>query len=85
MTTNETESRAAHRRTTYSGAEIIPGGRSAKFGCIVRDLSTRGAKLEVRVNAPSVPDRFLLNIPDVLKQTCRVVWRKGREVGVTFT
>ena len=84
MTTNASESRASHRRTTYSGAEIIPGGSKAKIGCIVRDLSAKGAKLEVKFSAPPVPDRFQLNIPNVLKQSCRVAWRKGLEIGVSF-
>lgn len=84
MTTHATENRASHRKATYSGAEIIPGGAKEKIGCIVRDLSTRGARIEVRLKAAPVPDRFQLNIPNVLKQTCRVVWRKGREIGVSF-
>jgi hypothetical protein len=84
MSTHATENRGSHRRTTYSGGEIIPGGTKAKIGCIVRDLSARGARLEVKFNAPPVPDRFLLNIPNVQKATCRVVWRKGREIGVSF-
>ena len=84
MTTNASENRSAHRRDTYSGAEIISGGSKPKIGCIVRDLSTKGAKLEVRFTAAPVPDKFQLNIPNVLTKTCRVVWRKGREIGVTF-
>jgi hypothetical protein len=83
-TTNAAEKRTSHRRSTYNGAEIISGGGKPKIGCIVRDLSTKGAKLEFRFNAPAVPDRFQLNIPDVLKQTCRVMWREGREIGVSF-
>jgi hypothetical protein len=31
-----------------------------------------------------VPDKFELNIPKVLKQSCRVMWREGREIGVKF-
>ena len=84
MTTSTSESRTAHRKTIYSGAEIVPGGAKEKIGCIVRDLSTKGARLEVRLKSPPVPDKFQLNIPNVLKQTCRVVWRKDREIGVTF-
>ena len=84
MTTHSSESRTAHRKTTYSGAEIIQGGGKEKIGCIVRDLSTKGAKIEVRLKAGPVPDKFQLNIPNVLKQSCRVVWRKDREIGVTF-
>jgi hypothetical protein len=85
MTTNATENRASHRRTTYSGGEIILGASKEKIGCIVRDLSAKGARLEVRLKAAPVPDRFQLNIPNVLKQTCKVVWRKGRELGVSFS
>ena len=83
MPTNS-ENRATHRKTTYSGAEIILAAGKGKIGCIVRDLSSKGAKLEVRFNAPPVPDRFELNIPQALKQPCRVVWREGRQIGVRF-
>jgi hypothetical protein len=79
----ETENRAARRRTTYSGGEIVVGPRT-RIGCIVRDLSTKGAKLEIKFNAPPIPDKFDLSIPDVLKQSCRVVWREGRQIGVRF-
>jgi hypothetical protein len=84
MTTHATESRTAARKTTYSGAEIIVGVSKEKIGCIVRDLSTKGAKIEIRLKSAPVPDKFQLNIPTVLTKSCRVVWRKGREIGVTF-
>jgi PilZ domain len=78
----DTENRASHRRTTYTGAEISFAGK--KIGCIVRDLSARGARLETKFGTAPVPDKFELNVPKVLKQSCRVMWREGREVGVKF-
>ena len=54
MTTNATDKRTAHRRSTYSGGEIIAGAGKPKIGCIVRDLSTKGAKLEVRFRAENI-------------------------------
>ena len=54
MTANA-ENRASHRRTTYNGGEIILGASKEKIGCIVRDLSAKGARLEVRLRRPPSP------------------------------
>lgn len=78
------ENRATHRQATYNGGEITFNAGRTKIGCIVRDLSGKGARLEVRFGTPAVPDQFELNIPQVLKQSCRVMWREGREMGVKF-
>jgi hypothetical protein len=55
-----------------------------KIDCIVRDLSTTGSAIEVP-NAGAIPVRFALVIPeDRLNLPCRVVWRSGFRLGVTF-
>ena len=53
--------------------------------CTVRDLSGTGAALEV-VTPLYIPDRFTLFIPsEQSKRKCRIVWRKGKRIGVTFS
>jgi len=52
--------------------------------CTVRDLSGGGAALEV-VSPLYIPDRFTLFIQrEQSRRACRIVWRKGRRMGVAF-
>jgi hypothetical protein len=55
-----------------------------KIDCVVRDLSATGSALEV-ANAGAIPVKFALVVPeDGLSLPCRVVWRRGFLLGVTF-
>ena len=55
-----------------------------KIACVVRDLSATGSALEV-ANAGAIPVKFALVVPeDGLSVPCRVVWRRGFRLGVTF-
>jgi hypothetical protein len=51
-------------------------------GCNIIDVSAGGACIEVH-GADAIPKRFTLNFGGV-KKSCRVVWQKGRRIGVTF-
>jgi hypothetical protein len=52
--------------------------------CVVRDLSTTGAAIEVQ-NQAGIPEKFTLVIPeDGLQLPCHVVWRKEFRIGVAF-
>jgi hypothetical protein len=53
--------------------------------CMITDISKHGARLFV--DGIEVPDKFnLMIIGDKgLRRECRVVWRLGGEIGVTFT
>jgi hypothetical protein len=50
--------------------------------CSIIDLSAGGACIDVH-GSDAIPQKFILNHGGV-KKTCRVVWQKGRRVGVTF-
>ncbi|KJC57914.1 hypothetical protein UP10_26745 [Bradyrhizobium sp. LTSPM299] len=51
--------------------------------CVVRDISESGAAL--RIGAQSeIPDQFKLVVPRSKVFACRVAWRKGGWVGVSF-
>jgi hypothetical protein len=52
--------------------------------CTVRNMSEAGAALEV-VSPLYIPDRFTLFIQsEQSKLTCRIVWRTGKRMGVSF-
>ena len=52
--------------------------------CIIRNVSDTGAKLEVRM-VSKIPPTFQLLVEGHEPQTCRVVWRSLREMGVAFS
>jgi PilZ domain len=52
------------------------------IGCNVVDISAGGACIEVH-GTEAIPARFVLNHGGV-KKSCRLVWQKGRRIGVSF-
>lgn len=82
MTPASERRRVARRRVVKSGRIIFNRGRST-VDCIVRNLSSRGARLEV-ASVVGIPDAFFLSVPDAGTQACRVVWRRLKELGVAF-
>ncbi len=51
--------------------------------CLVKDISTNGARLEV--DAPeTLPDCFRLHYGGDKRPKCSVRWRNGNEMGVQF-
>jgi hypothetical protein len=76
------ESRRAPRHRVLKAGTIGFGGGG--IDCLVRNISTTGAALEVS-NQIGIPQRFVLVVPgDGLTLPCHVVWRKERRIGVTF-
>ena len=77
------ESRRASRLHVLRTATIkfVDGGT---MNCLVRNLSSTGAALEVS-NLAGLPEKFILVVPgDGLHRPCRTVWRKEHRIGVTF-
>jgi len=54
-------------------------------GCSLSDISTSGARLDID-DSKTIPDSFtlLLTSNGAARRHCRVVWRKPRQIGVTF-
>jgi hypothetical protein len=78
-----TEQRGAQRRTTLKGAHIAFNAGRSTIDCTVRNLSSKGAKLQV-ASVVGVPDTFDLMLQGHARQPCRVVWRTLKELGVEF-
>jgi hypothetical protein len=76
------ETRIAFRHRVLKAATIEFRGDS--IDCVIRDLSTTGAALEVS-SQTGIPAKFTLVIPgDALHLPCAVVWRSQYRIGVHF-
>jgi hypothetical protein len=75
------EKRISPRRNANFDA-IIAFSRT-QMACIIRNVSSGGAKLEV-TSVRGIPDAFDLLLPNHRPQRCRVAWRSLKEIGVEF-
>jgi PilZ domain len=76
------EKRSAPRHKVLKGGTIAFGGNGIE--CTVRNLSSRGAALEV-ASPVGVPPSFVLLIEaDQFIRRCRPVWRSDKRIGVEF-
>ena len=84
--------RWAKRKATHSGGQILFDGITTPYGCLVRDISSTGAKLEMtrnKFNADAsssfVPTHFTLIMPlDRTRVQCQSMWRRGSFIGARF-
>src|SRR5215813_5902657 len=83
--TRTVERRRIVRQKSFLRGTIHFNNRRSVLDCLVRDISTNGARL-IFSDTATVPDVLELHIPQK-DQTLRthVIWRLGQEVGVEFT
>ena len=83
---NRNEHRISLRRPRNHGARITFDDDIRSFGCQVLDISTGGAKLATKVEAP-IGDTFRLSAAphSLVRRHCEIVWRDGQQLGVKFT
>lgn len=79
----DTEHRETERRRTLKGGQIVFNSGRSTISCTVRNMSAKGAKLDV-TSVVGVPDTFDLVLAPHSKQPCRVKWRRLKELGVEF-
>jgi hypothetical protein len=77
------EKRAAPRQKVLKhGTLAFGGGRG--LDCMVRNISSGGARLDV-ANPCGLPQSFMLLIEtDQFMRRCRPVWCSGTRIGVAF-
>jgi hypothetical protein len=76
------ERRAAERSRAIKGG-LIRFDRGT-MECVVRNLSSRGARLSL-ADIAAVPGKFQIKIgPDGEWRNATARWRRGNEVGVSF-
>lgn len=74
--------RVAVRRKIHKAGSIVVGSRPVT--CTVHNLSATGAALSVRQSS-TLPDSFVLILEmEHRRWPCRVVWRRGNRIGVSF-
>jgi hypothetical protein len=78
------ERRRIVRQKSFLRGTIHFNNRRSVLECLVRDISSFGARL-IFSDAVTVPDVLDLHIPQK-EQTlrCHVIWRHGQEVGIAF-
>jgi hypothetical protein len=79
------ERRGVSRRTINRVAQFRTGLGALPRSCMVTDISASGARL---YSETDLPESFTLSVTGEdadIQRECRVVWRLGGEVGVTFT
>ena len=82
MITPLIEKRSAPRHKVLKGATIAFEGSGVE--CTVRNLSSKGAALDV-ASSVGVPPSFMLVIEaDQFIRRCRPVWRSDKRIGVAF-
>jgi hypothetical protein len=67
----------------YKAAKIVFNDRRAAIDCVVRNLSDRGALLQV-ASPLGIPQTFDLVSGDSMVQPCRVLWWKEKQIAVEF-
>jgi hypothetical protein len=76
------QNRRAPRHIVRKAGTVRFRGRG--IDCLVRNLSTSGAAIEVAYPT-EIPERFVLVLPDDgLHLACRAVWRSEGRIGVSF-
>jgi hypothetical protein len=82
MTDTLIEKRSAPRYKVLKGATIAFGGNGVE--CTVRNLSSRGAALDVASPAGLPPSFMLVIEADQFIRRCRPVWHSDKRIGVAF-
>jgi PilZ domain-containing protein len=76
------KSKRTHRR---QAAWVVLDGGSAKFSCVLWDISEGGARIAA-AHGNALPDLFglFLTKDGKSRRFCKVVWRRGSQLGVRF-
>jgi hypothetical protein len=83
MSENTAERRAVRRHKVLKGATVSFDGNGV--ACVVRNLSTSGAALEL-ASSISLPSSFTLEIKaDQFIRRCRRIWSRDKRIGVAFS
>ncbi len=80
----EEERRKQTRMRTYKTAKIAFNGQRSVLDCLVRNLSSHGALLQIATPV-GVPEDFdLVFDGDGTVKAAHVIWRSENKIGVNF-
>jgi len=76
--------RHSKRRRTLKSGRIVFNNRDSMIECVVRNLSSHGALLELP-NVTAIPENFELYIDNEAKcHAARTIWKRDGKMGVEF-
>jgi hypothetical protein len=79
------ERRVLIRHKTFIKGRIYFNNRLSSMDCIVRDVTEKGARLQVSESV-ALPDTFELYLPNKDEHfRAQAMWRKGDQIGVSWT
>ena len=79
------EGRRSERVRSFLRARILFNGGSSTIDCMIKNISSHGAKIEIS-STLSVPAEFDLEVPQRGKTyRARMMWRAAQSIGVEFT
>ena len=82
MTEDTIDKRTAQRHKVLKGGKIAFDGNDVE--CTVRNLSSKGAALELASSVDLPPSFMLVIEADQFIRRCRPVWRSDKRIGVAF-
>jgi hypothetical protein len=84
MSATSDERRTLLRKRSFLQGRLYFNNRRSSLDCLVRDISSQGAKLKVS-DSIAIPEMVELHIPNKDETyRAKVQWRTGLEIGVTF-
>jgi hypothetical protein len=84
MSATSDERRTLLRQRSFLQGRLYFNNRRSSLDCLVRDISSHGAKLKVS-DSIAIPEFVELHIPNKDETyRAKVQWRTGFEIGVTF-
>ena len=84
MSATSDERRTLLRQRSFLQGRLYFNNRRSSLDCLVRDISSQGAKLKVS-DSIAIPEMVELHIPNKDETyRAKVQWRTGLEIGVTF-
>jgi len=79
------QKRRETREPITKSASICIEASGQVIACTLRDIHSRGARMSVASHA-GIPDVFTLKCrQEGINTTARVAWRRGNEMGVSFS
>ena len=75
--------RASPRRRQYKSATLIFNDNQSVVDCVLRDISTTGARVQVQ-GWFDCPEQVLLKISKGLSYSSDVVWSRDNQLGLRF-
>jgi hypothetical protein len=84
MSATSDERRTLLRKRSFLQGRLYFNNRRSSLDCLVRDISSQGAKLKVSdsIAIPEIVELYIPNKDETYR--AKVQWRTGFEIGVTF-